>query len=200
MNNSTASTAATTDTGDKTPDTPKDAPKANAEAETNTKTEDEAPTHGFTDAQSAEIKAQIDKAVKAAVTETNTEWQTRIAALTGQTSKDEPPTVDDLAKQLDAKDAANTLLAIQNTVLRVAPGIGNADMLLDSQRFTETLKGIDPTDVKAVKDAVTEFVKEHPAYAEAPKTPAGPSAVDTKRSKDAPPADLATAISAYYNK
>ena len=78
---------------------------------------------------------------------------------------DDPPTPEDLTRQLTAEQDAKRTAQAALAVYRAAQGIADPDMLTDSTRFQKALDGVDITDQQAVTDAVKAFIKDHPQYA-----------------------------------
>lgn len=85
----------------------------------------------------------------------------------------EKPTVESLQTTLTAKDTelaeAQTerdRARVELAVLRAAgPAKADADLLLDSQSFRESLADLDLSDTNAITEAVKTWVKDNPKYA-----------------------------------
>lgn len=96
--------------------------------------------------------------------------------------KDETPdpaalttAVGELTATRDTLTSENSDLKRANMVLLTAPDANaNAALLLDSKGFTESIKGLDPTDTAAIKTAIETWVKDHPAHAATPLRPGLP--------------------------
>lgn len=73
---------------------------------------------------------------------------------------------DQLATDLQAQRA-------ENAVLRAGNGIADVDALLDSRKFTDSLRDIDSSDRDAVKAHITEYVTANPRFAVATPKPQG---------------------------
>lgn len=68
-----------------------------------------------------------------------------------------------LTAQLTERDAAARDAQIQLAIFRAAPKAGaDADALLDSNSFLSTIREVDPTDAKAISDAITKAVTDNP--------------------------------------
>lgn len=65
---------------------------------------------------------------------------------------------DQLSTDLQAQRA-------ENAVLRAGNGIADVDALLDSRKFTDSLRDIDSSDRDAVKAHITEYVTANPRFA-----------------------------------
>lgn len=57
----------------------------------------------------------------------------------------------------------------ENAVLRAGNGIADVDALLDSRKFTDSLRDIDSSDRDAVKAHITEYVTANPRFAVTPQ-------------------------------
>ncbi|MFF3353376.1 hypothetical protein ACFYWN_12125 [Streptomyces sp. NPDC002917] len=78
-----------------------------------------------------------------------------------------------LTEQLTASQAAARQTAVQLAVYRTAAAAGgDADALLDSRSFIDTLTDVDPADATAVTAAITAAVTANPKLAAAPVGPA----------------------------
>ena len=73
---------------------------------------------------------------------------------------------DQLAQDLSSQRA-------ENAVLRAGNGIADVDALLDSRKFTDSLRDINPSDRDAVKAHITEYVTANPRFAVATPKPQG---------------------------
>jgi len=68
-----------------------------------------------------------------------------------------------LTAQLTEREAAARDAQIQLAIFRAAPKAGaDADALLDSNSFLSTIREVDPTDAKAISDAITKAVTDNP--------------------------------------
>ncbi|QPK81121.1 hypothetical protein G7Y41_08790 [Schaalia sp. ZJ405] len=89
---------------------------------------------------------------------------------------DEKPSVEDLTARVAQSEAARTKAETLLAVYQAAQGIADADMLIDSASFHNTLADIDTSNPKAVADAIKAFVTEHPKFK--PVQATGQSSVD----------------------
>lgn len=85
-----------------------------------------------------------------------------VLAALGLTDKGDQVDPDQLATDLAYQRA-------ENAVLRAGNGIADVDALLDSRKFTDTLRDIDSSDRDAVKAHITEYVTANPRFAVAPQ-------------------------------
>jgi len=129
------------------------------------------------------------------------EQRDKVLAALGM-GQDEAPTPEQLGAQLDQFRAQAWETAVENKVLRMAPGLGlDADGLLDSIQFLESLAGadIDPdaADFADQLEAhVTAFVDKHPKFKTTPPAGAGRSGGDFSGGPTPPPASLSSQIAA----
>lgn len=115
--------------------------------------------------------------------------------------KDDKPTdpaklAEELAAERDQGQQARTELA----VFRAASRHGaDPDKLLDSRKFTDRLKGVDPSDSTKISELIKKAVEENPSYraAQAPPASGAPMGGKPPSSK---PRSLEAAVAARYRK
>lgn len=107
----------------------------------------------------ADLAAERDKrqAAEATAQETTARLEQVLTALGIKTEKDQVDP-EKLAQDLSSQRA-------ENAVLRAGHGIADVDALLDSRKFTDSLRDIDPSDRDAVKAHITEYVTANPRFA-----------------------------------
>jgi hypothetical protein len=143
-----------------------------------------------TQAELNEAKAKLDKLVK---------------ALGGDDENDDAEAAEKAAGKVADLEAEKAALQAELLVTRLAPKHkGNADALLDSQKFTKALAGLDPADddyEDQVAEAIKDAVAKNAAYRIGQGSSRGGSELDpdareknTKRAKG-----LGAAIGAAYN-
>lgn len=79
--------------------------------------------------------------------------------------KDGEPAPDPaaLTAQLSEQQATARTAQIQLAIFRAAPKAGaDADALLDSNSFLSTIREVDPTDAKAISEAITKALTDNP--------------------------------------
>lgn len=105
-----------------------------------------------------------------------------LAALGIDTGGSKAPDVQEITTKLQAAQAAERARAVELAVLRAAGRAGaDGDALLDSRKFLDGLKDVDPTDATAITDAVKAAVTADPRYA------LGTAATDGQGTTTAPP-------------
>lgn len=102
-----------------------------------------------------------------------------ISKALGLSKSDEAPelTVEQLTAELAESKAAGHASALELAVYKAAGDLADPARLLDSQSFHTALKDVDLTDGEAVKNAITDFTKEHPHFAKT-QAVSGASAID----------------------
>jgi hypothetical protein len=89
---------------------------------------------------------------------------------------DEPPDPDKLAAQVAEEQGKARDAQIQLAIYRnAATAEANADLLVDSQKFRDATKEVDPTDAAAMTAAIQAFIEANPAFKAAPAIPPTPS-------------------------
>lgn len=108
----------------------------------------------------ADLAAERDKrqAAETAAQETSTKLEQVLTALGIKTEKDTDLDPEKLATDLSSQRA-------ENAVLRAGHGIADVDALLDSRKFTDSLRDINSSDRDAVKAHITEYVTANPRFA-----------------------------------
>lgn len=116
--------------------------------------------------------------------------------------KDGEPAPDPaaLTAQLSEQQATARDAQIQLAIFRAAPKAGaDADALLDSNSFLSAIREVDPTDAKAISDAITKAITDNPklktvlaAGASGANFPGGPGESAKK------PTTLAGAMTKHY--
>ena len=150
-----------------TQDTPQ-APEQEAEVEqTPTEPTDTAEDAGQDDegkggksAVLADLAKERDRRQAAETTaqETATRLDAVLTALGIKTDGDDKVDPEQLATDLQTQRA-------ENAVLRAGNGIADVDALLDSRKFTDSLRDIDSSDRDAVKAHISEYVTANPRFA-----------------------------------
>jgi hypothetical protein len=98
----------------------------------------------------------------AAQTEAQKQLDAAAIALGLKQADDQPVDAQKLQAQITEATEKQTQVQRENVVLRSAATLGvNADLLLDSRAFTDSLAGVNPGDTAAIQTAVTEFVANH---------------------------------------
>lgn len=102
-----------------------------------------------------------------------------ISKALGLSKGDEAPelTAEQLTAKLTESKAAERASALELAVYKAAGDLADPARLLDSQSFHAALKDVDLTDGEAVKNAITDFTKEHPHFAKT-QAVSGASAID----------------------
>lgn len=116
------------------------------------------------------------------------------------------PDPEEVTKQLSAAQAEARERAVELAVWRAAPKCGgDAEALLDSRAFQKALADIDPTNAKAVGDAIAAAVKDNPKLAVSPgqesgtqTAPRGGSDPSGRPGQTTPPDTLTAAVEAHY--
>lgn len=92
--------------------------------------------------------------------------EAQLAAITKALNPDAPdaaPTPEALTSQLTAQQAAARDAQVQLAVFRAAPTAGaDAEALLDSNSFLSTIREVDPSDAKAIGEAITKALAGNP--------------------------------------
>lgn len=127
----------------------------------------------------ADLATERDKRqqLEQTVTEMQAAQQAQMDALAKALGlkSDEPPDPDKLAAQVAEEQGKARDAQVQLAIYRnAASAEANADLLVDSQRFRDATKDVDPTDAAAMTAAITAFVEQNPAFKAAPGTPPTP--------------------------
>jgi hypothetical protein len=111
-------------------------------------------------------KSNVDEKVKAATEAAEKSIVERLGKALGVMGEDKTPTAEELAEQVKKAQGTNSALQVENAVLRLAgPAGANAQALLDSRSFMDSIAKIDPSDSEAVKNAITQAVSSNKALA-----------------------------------
>lgn len=124
-----------------------------------------------------------------------------ISKALGLTKTDEAPelTAEQLTAKLTESKAAERASALELAVYKAAGDLADPARLLDSQSFHSALKDVDLTDGEAVKNAITDFTKEHPHFAKT-QAVSGASAIDKPAGSGAEkPKNLQDAIALRFS-
>lgn len=108
-------------------------------------------------------------------------------------------TVTKFANEVEQERARAKTAALELAVYRAATNAGvNADMLLDSRSFTDTITDLDPGDTQAISDAINNMVQSRPELRQVQAT--GPTRTDhTPGGQDsAQPLNVSDAVASYY--
>lgn len=102
-----------------------------------------------------------------------------ISKALGLSKSDEAPelTVEQLTAELAESKAAERTAAMELAVYKAAGDLADPARLLDSQSFHTALQDVDLADAEAVKNAITDFTKEHTHFAKT-QAVSGASAID----------------------
>lgn len=131
-------------------------------------TQDEVRRLRTADRAGRQERAALQQQIEAGMT---AEQRKQLGRLLGY-EKDETPDPAGLTARVSELTDSGASLARENMTLRVAAGLGaNADMLLDSRRFAETVKGLDPADRAAFETAIKTWIDGNPSYRLAPAVP-----------------------------
>jgi hypothetical protein len=167
-------------------------------------------------AEGAEVKPEVKpEAEKEAKPEVKTYDEAHVKRLNDENAKlrlrlkeanvtegdeDKSKAATEVTAERDTLKATNADLLAQNSVLRVASKLGaDADALLDSKSFTDSLSKIDASDSKAVGEAIKKAIEANPRY----KNAAGFSGADHAGSTPTVKTkanSLAGAIDQHYGK
>ncbi|MFB6846212.1 hypothetical protein ACFCXS_15305 [Streptomyces sp. NPDC056373] len=107
-----------------------------------------------------------------AAEEARTELAQQIGRALGLVEDDTPPDPDQLAQQLAAEQAKAKATAVELAVFRTAPAAGaDADALLDSRQFADSVANLDPSDAEGIKAAIKAAVNANPRLAAQQQAP-----------------------------
>lgn len=148
----------------------RDGGQANNEVETpETEQQETGQGAGSKAAVLADLATERDKR-QALETQFNT-LRDGLAAALGLGKEVNEATPEQLAEQLTTAQHEAQQARVELAVFRTAPDGVDAQALLDSRAFTNTISDIDPTDEAALTKAINDFTNANPRFQTGPRNP-----------------------------
>lgn len=159
----------------------------------------------------AEAAKSRTTAKQTAAEEARQQTLAQVAKALGLGDSDEPLTADEVASQIEAAQGAAWQAGVELNVYRLAPTLGaNADALLDSLKFIDSLQDLvdedprSPEFATALTAKVQAALDANPNLRTAGQAPAAPRPDPSQGSRGTPPArfsgSLTDALKAHYGQ